>query len=56
MFFHVADIWDAHSRLRKADVTVTEIRTEPWGGTVCTFSDPDGNRIDLLQLGREDAA
>lgn len=55
LFLHVADIRFAHRRLRDLDVPVTEIRREPWGGTVCTFSDPDGNRIDLLQMGGENS-
>lgn len=46
----VHDIDAEHNRLR--DLGVKFIRSpeiEHWGGILCTFSDPDGNIIQLLQ-------
>jgi predicted enzyme related to lactoylglutathione lyase len=51
--FAVDDIHAAHARLAAAGVTFTrEPGQEPWGGWVATFSDPDGNTLQLLQLPR----
>ena len=50
ILMNVESIEDAHRRLQEAGIEVTEIRVERWGGTVCTFADPDGNRLDFLQM------
>ncbi|MEM9501990.1 MAG: VOC family protein [Pseudomonadota bacterium] len=48
-FLETDDFADAHARFVAADVTfLEEPRHEPYG-TVAVFSDPFGNRWDLLQ-------
>lgn len=47
----VRDIHAEHERLSSAGVKFTRPpEREHWGGWVATFSDPDGNTIQLLQL------
>lgn len=47
----VADIGAEHARLSAAGVAfLRPPEREAWGGWVATFSDPDGNLVQLLQL------
>lgn len=47
----VDDIGESFERLRKLGVPVIRPpEREPWEGWVATFSDPDGNTVQLLQL------
>lgn len=49
--FAVADIHAAHARLARAGVVFSRPpEREEWGGWVATFTDPDGNTLQLLQL------
>lgn len=49
--FAVADIFAWHARLAGAGVPfLRPPEQEEWGGWVATFSDPDGNTVQLLQL------
>ena len=51
--FAVDDIEAAFARLRLAGVPfLREPETEPWGGIIATFADPDGNLLQLFQLPR----
>ena len=48
----VDDIDAVHARLARAGVAFTRApETEDWGGRVATFLDPDGNVVQLMQLG-----
>lgn len=47
----VADIQAAHARLVAAGVLFSRApEREEWGGWVATFTDPDGNTLQLMQL------
>jgi len=47
----VADIRAVHQRLARAGVVFNrEPAREDWGGWVATFTDPDGNILQLMQL------
>ncbi len=49
--FEVADIAAAYRRLRTRGVSFSRPpEQERWGGWVATFTDPDGNTLQLLQL------
>lgn len=55
--FGVRDIHAAHRRLRAAGVEfLRPPQQEPWGGWIATFSDPDGNTLQLIQLEHEPAS
>ncbi|MCY4530360.1 MAG: VOC family protein [Chloroflexi bacterium] len=46
----VEDIHAAHGRLSNAGATIIRPpEREHWGGWVCTFTDPDGNILQLLE-------
>ena len=46
----VEDIHAAHERLSDAGVEfIRPPEREHWGGWVCTFADPDGNILQLLE-------
>lgn len=46
----VGDIVAVHARLTAAGVTFSRPpEREDWGGYIATFSDPDGNTLQLLQ-------
>ena len=48
--FDVSDIHAAEARLCQRGVTfLRSASQEPWGGWIATFSDPDGNVLQLLQ-------
>lgn len=50
--FFVDDIEAAARRLEAAGVALRRSpEREPWGGWICTFEDPDGNLLQLLQPG-----
>ncbi len=47
----VSNIHQAHTELRARGVEfIRPPEKEHWGGWVATFSDPDGNTLQLLQL------
>jgi predicted enzyme related to lactoylglutathione lyase len=47
----VTDIQPVHARLAAAGVVFSRPpEREEWGGWVATFSDPDGNILQLMQL------
>ncbi|MBT8198808.1 MAG: glyoxalase [Acidimicrobiia bacterium] len=44
------DIRDDHARLVERGVAFSRSpEQEPWGGWIATFTDPDGNTVQLLQ-------
>ena len=46
----VDDIEAVAARLRAAGTTfIREPSSEPWGGSIATFEDPDGNTLQLMQ-------
>ncbi|MDA1061564.1 MAG: VOC family protein [Chloroflexi bacterium] len=47
----VDDIEAVAAGLRSAGVAfLREPSSEPWGGSIATFEDPDGNTLQLMQL------
>jgi predicted enzyme related to lactoylglutathione lyase len=47
----VSDIHAVHARLAQGGVVFTrQPEREEWGGWVATFTDPDGNTLQLMQL------
>ena len=47
----VDDIEAVAAGLRATGVSfLREPRAEPWGGSIATFEDPDGNTLQLMQL------
>ncbi|TDD31291.1 VOC family protein [Nonomuraea terrae] len=51
LWLQVRDVAAEEERLTKAGVTVLrEARTEPWGLVELWITDPDGNRIVLVQI------
>lgn len=54
LFLHTDDFWRDHARYREAGVQfMEEPRVEAYG-TVAVFTDPFGNRWDLIQPGKRD--
>ncbi|MEI7926787.1 MAG: VOC family protein [Chloroflexota bacterium] len=50
LLLRVDDIEANSTRLRAGGVTfLREPEQEPWGGWIATFTDPDGNIVQLLQ-------
>jgi catechol 2,3-dioxygenase-like lactoylglutathione lyase family enzyme len=50
LLLRVDDIQATSTRLRAQGVTfLREPEQEPWGGWIATFTDPDGNVVQLLQ-------
>jgi predicted enzyme related to lactoylglutathione lyase len=48
----VPDIHPAYERLVAAGVEFSRPpEQEPWGGWIATFNDPDGNTVQLMQVG-----
>ncbi|HKZ19962.1 MAG TPA: VOC family protein [Acidimicrobiia bacterium] len=49
--FEVDDLTTWHGQLEAAGTPCVRTPTaEPWGGEVATYSDPDGNLIQLIQF------
>ncbi len=49
--FLVDDVEKTYSELKKRGVKfVKELHEEPWGGRQATFTDPDGNILEIVQL------
>jgi catechol 2,3-dioxygenase-like lactoylglutathione lyase family enzyme len=49
--FEVADLAAWHRQLEAAGTPCLRMPSpEPWGGEVATYSDPDGNLIQLIQF------
>ena len=49
--FGVTDLASWHQRMLESEVVChREPCPEPWGGLVATYSDPDGNLVQLLQF------
>ncbi|MEM2105200.1 MAG: VOC family protein [Candidatus Bathyarchaeia archaeon] len=52
--FLVDNIEEAYERLKQKGVKfVKELHEEPWGGRQATFTDLDGNIIEILQINWE---
>lgn len=48
--FAVADVVSAIAALRGSELRVIgEPELQPWGGTLATIADPDGNQLQLVQ-------
>jgi catechol 2,3-dioxygenase-like lactoylglutathione lyase family enzyme len=51
LWMQVRDVHAEHRRLAEAGVTIIrEPRREPWGLVECWVADPDGVRIDLVEI------
>jgi catechol 2,3-dioxygenase-like lactoylglutathione lyase family enzyme len=51
LWMQVRDVHVEHRRLADAGVTILrEPRQEPWGLVECWVADPDGVRIDLVEI------
>lgn len=49
--FLVDDVERVYDELREKGVKFTkELHEEPWGGKQATFTDPDGNILEILQI------
>lgn len=49
--FTVSDLDTWHDRLVEAETPVIRApSSEPWGGRIATYQDPDGNQLQLLEL------
>jgi len=49
--FLVDDVDKAYRELKKKGVKFTkELHDEPWGGRQATFTDPDGNVLEIAQI------
>ena len=52
--FLVDDVEKVYNRLRNKGVKFTkELHEEPWGGRQATFTDPDGNILEIAQINWE---
>ncbi|MEM3769785.1 MAG: VOC family protein [Candidatus Bathyarchaeia archaeon] len=52
--FLVDDIEKFYNKLKSKNVKfVKELHEEPWGGKQATFTDPDGNILEIVQLNWE---
>ena len=53
--FGVSDIHSESKRLQSQGVKfIRQPEKETWGGWICTFSDPEGNILQLLQMPDQD--
>lgn len=50
--WQVTDIKNARDRLRDCEIVVSELK-QKWGALVCYFNDPEGNRIELWEAGKQ---
>lgn len=49
--FLVDDVEKTYNELKKKGVKfVKELHEEPWGGRQATFTDPDGNILEIVQI------
>ncbi len=49
--FLVSDVEQAYRELKQKGVNVIkELHEEPWGGRQATFTDPDGNMLEIVQI------
>jgi len=49
--FLVDDVERVYTELRKKGVKfIKELHDEPWGGRQATFTDPDGNILEIAQI------
>jgi len=49
--FLVSDVKQAYRELKQKGVNVIkELHEEPWGGRQATFTDPDGNMLEIVQI------
>jgi len=49
--FLVDDVEKVYSELKKKEVKfIKELHDEPWGGRQATFTDPDGNILEIAQI------
>jgi len=49
--FLVDDVEKVYSELKKRGVKfIKELHDEPWGGRQATFTDPDGNILEIAQI------
>jgi catechol 2,3-dioxygenase-like lactoylglutathione lyase family enzyme len=49
--FLVDDVEKFYSELKRKNVKfVKELHDEPWGGRQATFTDPDGNILEIVQI------
>lgn len=47
----VEDAEEFYNELKRKGVRFTkELHEEPWGGKQATFTDPDGNTVEILQI------
>ncbi len=52
--FLVDDVEKFYDELRKKGVNFTqELHQEPWGGRQATFTDPDGNPLEIVEMNWE---
>ncbi|MDH5753637.1 MAG: VOC family protein [Candidatus Bathyarchaeota archaeon] len=52
--FLVDDVEKVYNELKKKGVKFTkELHDEPWGGRQATFTDPDGNILEIAQINWE---
>ena len=48
--FKVEDISESYNKLTRSDVEFLDPpEKQPWGGTIASFKDPDGNILTLVQ-------
>jgi uncharacterized glyoxalase superfamily protein PhnB len=52
--FLVEDVEKFYTELKNKGVTfIKELHEEPWGGRQATFTDPDGNTLEIVQINWE---
>jgi catechol 2,3-dioxygenase-like lactoylglutathione lyase family enzyme len=52
--FLVEDVEKFYIELKNKGVTfIKELHEEPWGGRQATFTDPDGNTLEIVQINWE---
>ncbi|MEM2947304.1 MAG: VOC family protein [Candidatus Bathyarchaeia archaeon] len=52
--FLVDDVEKSYNELKSKNVNfVKELHEEPWGGKQATFTDPDGNILEIVQINWE---
>jgi len=52
--FLVDDVEKVYKELKNKEVRfIKELHDEPWGGRQATFTDPDGNTLEIVQMNWE---